>query len=80
MTRAVEIREFAQRVERVCDFLLDLLSAEGMKNKSTDARVIEDLRDDAVSIQFNRIDYPHLFEGLDTYIRGIPINKAETKE
>jgi len=79
MTKTIEIREFAQRVERLCDFLLNRMREEGSKDKSTSARVIEDLRNDAADIQFHRLNYPDMFDGLDNFMRGIPL-KEEHKE
>ena len=72
MPKTIEIREFAQRVERLCDFLLNRMREEGTKDKSANARIIEDLRDDAADIQFNRTQIPDIFDGLEAYVRGIP--------
>lgn len=61
----VDVKDFARRVERLCDFLLDKID---VKDGSPDVIVIQKLKDDAADLQFMTIYW--FFEGLDTYIRG----------
>ena len=72
-SKSVEIREFAQRVERLCEFLLTSLDAKD--SGTTDVLVIKKLREDAADIQFNRSDITK-FDGLDDFMRGL--NKEST--
>jgi hypothetical protein len=67
-SNSVEIREFAQRVERLCDFLLNQVDAEN--SGKPDVLVIKDLREDAADIQFNRVDITK-FDGLDDFMKGL---------
>jgi hypothetical protein len=66
--KSVEIREFAQRVERLCDFLLAQVDTE--QSGSQDVLPIKDLKEDAADIQFNRADITN-FDGLDAYMKGL---------
>lgn len=69
-TREIDIKEFARRVERVCDFLLAKFE-EGGRDGSSDLKVIEDLKADAADIQFDKalVGSETLF-GLDAYMKG----------
>lgn len=66
--KSVEIRDFAQRVERLCDFLLH--QVEVKDSGTTDILVIKKLREDAADIQFSRVDITK-FEGLDNFMKGL---------
>ena len=68
MGNPVNIHEFARRVERVCDFLL----SQSDRNGSEDRRVIEDLKEDAADIQFDKKQINAL-EGLKDYMSGASI-------
>jgi hypothetical protein len=66
--KKIEIKEFAKRVEHVCDFFLSRSEANG----SSDRKVLEDLKEDAADIQFKQIEITSgAYIGLDEYIRGI---------
>lgn len=65
MSDLVDIVEFAERVERVCDFLLDKVPKDG----SADVLLLQQLKEDAANIQFQRV-HPSLLEGLDKHVRG----------
>ena len=68
MSRKIDLKEFARRVEHVCDFFLSRTDADG----SGDRRVLEDLKNDAADIQFDQgILEKGPFVGLDDYMRGI---------
>lgn len=62
-----DIKDFAERVERVCDFFLAKIERDG----SHDVRVIEDLKNDALHIQSSRNPL-NLVTGLDDFMRGMP--------
>jgi hypothetical protein len=68
--KSVEIKEFAGRVERLCDYLLSQVSPE--HSGSQDILIIKDLKEDAADLQFQdneRIDIK--FNGLDNYMKGL---------
>jgi hypothetical protein len=72
MAKPLEIKEFAERVERLCDFLLARLSDESMRDGSHDVAVIEQLKQDAADIQFNRFSPTMMaLNGLDDHMRGM---------
>lgn len=73
--RKIEIKEFARRVEHVCDFFLSRTEADGSK----DRKILEDLKEDAADIQFDQADIAsEAYSGLDDYIKGI--NTAPEEE
>lgn len=67
----VDLGEFARRVERLCEYLLDKVEH---KDGSSDIRVIQDLKEDAADIHTDQRllalygDEP--FVGLDDHMRG----------
>jgi hypothetical protein len=64
----VDIKEFATRVERFCDFLLDQIE----EKTGTEGQVfIQDLKRDAADIHLNSRLYGITLSGLDDHIRGI---------
>jgi hypothetical protein len=65
----IEIKEFAKRVERLCDFLLSQVPSE--ETGSADISVIQVLKDDAADIQFDRAHISQKFNGLDNYMKGL---------
>lgn len=69
MARKLELKEFAKRVEHVCDFFLSKSEADG----SSDRKVLEDLKEDAADIQFDQIEIETsgAYNGLDDYMKGI---------
>lgn len=72
MVKDLDIKDFAKRVERLCDFLLDKLSDESGRDGSNDVKVIEDLKEDAADIQSDRVPLvSQTFSGLDSYMRGL---------
>ena len=73
--KKIEIKDFAKRVEHVCDFFLSKSEADG----SNDRKVLEDLKEDAADIQFNQAEIDSgAYIGLDDYVRGI--NTAPEEE
>lgn len=68
-TRTVDLRDFSQRVERLCDFLLARSDRKGTKEQ----KFLEDLRNDAADIQFNRLEIPEALEGLHDYVKGLDV-------
>jgi hypothetical protein len=68
VARKLEIKDFAKRVEHVCDFFLSKAEADG----SSDRKVLEDLKEDAADIQFDQAEIDSgAYIGLDDYVRGI---------
>jgi hypothetical protein len=62
-----DLRDFAQRVERLCDFILNQLPKDG----TPDVLVIQTLKEDAADIQhvsFNPMDVA--VSGLYRYMKG----------
>lgn len=71
MREPLNIKEFAERVERMCDFFLGRLSDEDSRDGSHDIAVIEKLKQDAADIQFNRFSPTTMaLQGLDAHMRG----------
>ena len=64
-----DIRNFAERVERLCDFLLKDLKKDG----SHDVTELQDLQKDAADFQRIYKSSNVSIEGLSEYIRGHPI-------
>lgn len=73
MSGTVNLQDFAERVERVCEFFLSRVSEETNKTGSHDLKVLQDLKEDAANLQF-REDTPTLgaVTGLDAHMRGLP--------
>jgi hypothetical protein len=71
MPRKIDIQDFAKRVERLCEFLLDKLELDAEDND-----VIQDLRNTAADIQFEKLD---IVRGLANHVRGFP-TASEEKE
>jgi hypothetical protein len=68
-SKDIDIKEFAIRVERLCEFILDQMDE---KTGSAEQILIQNLREDAANIQFNPRLYGDIsLRGLDDHIRGI---------
>ena len=65
-----DIKNFAERVERLCDFLLEGLEKDG----SDDVVELQKMKKDAADLQFITRNANVSIEGLSSYIRGIPLN------
>lgn len=63
--RQIDYIDFARRVERLCDFILDRIP---LKDGSVDQVTIQNLKTEAADIQtkFN----PLSLDGISQYIRG----------
>lgn len=62
-----EIQAFAERVERVCDFLLDQTPRDG----SEDRKVLEDLKNEAANLQFSDLTILYAdLDGLSSFMKG----------
>lgn len=69
--KTLDIKKFARDVEKMCDFLLIRLSKEEGRDDSADQRVIEDLKNQAADIQFDRIQViSETLSGLADYMKG----------
>lgn len=71
IVKTIEIKTFARRVERLCDYLLVKQNGEIGRADLDDLKVIEDLKNDAADIQFNRVHMvSENFRGLSDYMKG----------
>jgi len=76
--RSLDIREFARRVERLCDFFLAKVSEETGRTGSSDIKVIEDLKEDAADIQSDRVTIgSETLFGLNDYMAGVNVPSSE---
>jgi hypothetical protein len=67
----VDIKEFARDVERLCDFLIDKLKQSGTRDDSEDLRVIDNLKEIAADIQFDKVNVvTETLSGLSAYMKG----------
>lgn len=72
-TKPVDIKEFAIRVERLCDFLLDKIRAEVGRDGSSSQALIEDIKEQAADIHTGRVTtVSKTFEDLVDYMNGAP--------
>lgn len=70
--KTLDIREFAERVERLCDFFLNRVSEETGRTGSDDIKVIEDIKEDAADIASDRVKIgSETLFGLSEYMAGI---------
>lgn len=73
--KQIELKDFARRVERFCDFFLEQIP-KGEKAGSIDLKVIEDLKNDCADIQADKLYVTSLaldevtFTGLHDHMRG----------
>lgn len=69
MSNNIDIKEFASRVERFCEFILDQMEE---KTGTSEQIFLENLKRDAANIQFTPRLYGDIsLHGLDDHIRGI---------
>lgn len=69
MASKIDIKEFALRVERMCEFILNQIDD---RTDTTEHIFLEKLKQDAANIQFNPRLYGDIsLHGLDDHIRGI---------
>lgn len=61
----MRIREFAEKVERLCEFLLERVPV------SEEREEIIKLKEAAGDLQFDSDSRENLFEGLSNHIRGV---------
>lgn len=66
VAKEIQIEEFARRVERLCDFLLNKVERNGSK----DHKVLVDLKEEAANIQFDHARISSV-AGLHEYMGGI---------
>jgi hypothetical protein len=70
MTQKVDIKEFAIRVERLCDFLLAKMDKDG----SNDVIALQKLKEDAANIQINNTNVvSETIFGLSEYMKGVNV-------
>lgn len=71
MSRAVDVEEFARRVDKLCDFLLNAMRDEGELSGSSDIKVIQDLKDDAIDLSLNHASpVTKKLTGLSDFMKG----------
>lgn len=70
-TALLDRRKFAERVERLCDFLLGRLYTEVGRNGSDEQKILEDLRDDAAEMQQNVPPTEEVLTGLKDFMGGL---------
>lgn len=85
-TREVDLEDFARRVERLCDYLLDRLYEEIGKVDSSEQRILEDLKRDASDLvpqlhglhlqSSEEVAVSRTLGGLDVYMRGFPTKET----
>jgi hypothetical protein len=69
-TTVFDIKEFAIKVERLCDFLLDRVVAEVGRTGDDDMKILEDLKEEAANIHMVYAPNSYAITGLDQYMRG----------
>jgi len=70
MTQKVDIKEFAIRVERLCDFLLAKMDKDG----SNDVIELQKLKEEAADIQLNNSNVvSESIFGLSEYMKGVNV-------
>jgi hypothetical protein len=70
MTQKVDIKEFAIRVERLCDFLLAKVEKDG----SNDVIALQKLKEEAADIQINNTNViSESISGLSEYMKGVNV-------
>jgi hypothetical protein len=70
MTQKVDIKEFATRVERLCDFLLAKMEKDG----SNDVIALQKLKEEAADIQANNTNVvSETISGLSEYLKGVNV-------
>jgi hypothetical protein len=62
-----DVRDFAERVERLCEFFLDGLNKDG----SADVVALQKMREDAADLQKITRNSNVSIDGLDAHLRGI---------
>lgn len=69
MTKEIEIVDFAERVERLCDFFL----AKHKRDGSNDLKIIQNLKEEAADIHFGRVRVvtEGSLDGLYDYMNGV---------
>lgn len=73
----LDIKKFAERVERLCDFLIGKIKDEG-ETDTNDLKVIEDIKEDAADISSNRVPISsQTIAGLRDYMSGIAVPSPE---
>lgn len=69
INKEINIREFASRVERMCEFILYQIEE---KDGSPDIVFVQKLKEDAAFIQYNPRPFDGIsIKGLDDHTRGI---------
>jgi len=72
--KGINVKEFASRVERLCDFFIDQAIEDPEVMTKNDIRVLQNLKEEAADIQFTR--KPINLDGLQEYMGGLPKEKT----
>jgi hypothetical protein len=75
--RDFDIKSFARRVERLCDFLLGRFYEENGRDGSDEQKILEDLKEEAANIQTTTAPVSETLSGLKDFMGGLP---SKTKE
>jgi hypothetical protein len=77
-TKDLDIKTFAERVERLCDFFIGQIVEESGRNGSEDLKVLEDLKEDAADISCDRVPIiSQTIAGLREYMNGVAVLSTE---
>jgi hypothetical protein len=70
--RTLDLKEFARRVERLCDFFIAKRIEETGRDGSKDLKILEDLKQEAADIQFDDdlVISTEVFDGLYDLMNG----------
>lgn len=72
MTKTIDIKDFADRVERLCDFFIAKKSESTGRDGSKDLIILEDLKNDAADIHFGRVEIViDPVAGLHDHMNGV---------
>ena len=69
--RSDDTKDFAIKVERLCDFLIDKYTVEQGRDGSPELKILEDLKDDAADIQAGAHGKSLFLEGLHEAMNGV---------
>jgi hypothetical protein len=79
-TRKLEIKEFARRVERLCDFFIAQVRDEGQRDDSPNLKVLDELKEEAADIQFYYTETSESLKGLSDFMKGLDSVSEENSQ
>ncbi len=67
----LDLKDFAARVERMCDFFITKYASNVGRDGSIDLKILEDLKEEAANIQFDKVDVgTEILDGLSDFMKG----------